>query len=228
MTKGIGKILFAAVLGFVSMYLLLTLELDVNNFSFMFLEITVICMAISILAITFSLFGYMKIKADAKKEVTGDEEDEREVLQYKRYGEISLAVNIAMYFSMGMIALVTITEQHYSFALIGLVLILLSTFLNIVNLELVKIIYPERDFPSVSDKHFAKKLLDMSDEGERHVMLEGIYRAFTSINSLLVIAVVALTAYSIISGVSQLFGIFTILLILVITNAQYMLSIRKK
>lgn len=228
MKKNIGRMLIGAVLGFVSMYLLLGMELDMKDFSFMSFEITIICMVVSLLAIIFSLFGYIKIKADAKKDVTGDEEDEREGRQYKRYADISLAVNIAMCFSMAMIALVTITDQHYAFILISLVLFVLTTFLSFVNLELVKIIYPDRDFPSVSDKQFAKKLLNMSDEGERHVMLEGIYRSFSSLNSLLVIAVLVLIGYSIISGVSQLFGIFTILLILVITNVQYMLSIRKK
>ena len=70
--------------------------------------------------------------------------------------------------------------------------------------------------------------MEMSDEGERHVMLQGIYKAFTSINSLLFFAVLALIGYSVISGVSQLFGIFSILLILMVINVQYMLNIRNK
>ena len=226
--KTIGRMFIGAVVGFVAMYLLLSLELNLESFSSMSIMMTVICMVVSLLAILFSLIGFIRIKKEAKKIVTGDEEDEREILQYKRYGDISLAVNIAMYVSMAMIALVTITNQHFSFILISLALILLSTFLNFASLGLIKTIYPDRDLPSVNDKQFAKKLLDMSDEGERHVMLEGLYRAYSSINLLLVIAVVALTTYSIISGISQLIGIFAIILILVITNTQYMLAIRKK
>ena len=228
MTKNIGRMLIGAVAGFVTMYLLLSLDLDIYNFPSISFEVTIICMGVSLLAIIFNLSGLIRLKRDAKKHVLGDEEDEREVLQYKRYSDMSLAGNIVIYFSLAMLALVAITDQHNTFIFISLALNMIGLSLNFVNLEFSKIIYPDRDFPSVNDKQFAKKLLEMSDEGERHVMLEGIFHAFTSVNTLLLIGVLILIGYSVVSGESQLFGILTILFILVITNAQYMLSIRKR
>ena len=227
MTKQIGKMLIGAVVGFVVMYILLNLKFNVYM-PFKSIKWMILFMVVSILLLIFSLFGYIKIKEEAKKQVSGDEEDERDKLQNKRYGDIVLAANVSMYFSLAMLALVATTVQHNAFVFISLALILVSLSLGFVYLELVKTINPNRDIPTVNDKQFAKKLLEMSDEGERHIMLQGMYRAFTSINPLLFFAVLALIAYSIISGVSQLFGIFTILLILVIINAQYMLTIRKK
>lgn len=227
MTKQIGKMLIGAVTGFVVMYVLLGFELDVN-ISFMPFEWMMMFMVVSILLLLFSVVGYTKIKAEAKKSVRGEEEDEREVRQSKRYGDITLATSIAMYLSLAMLALVAVTPQHNAFVFISLALVLISFSSNMIYSELAKMIYPHRNFPSVNDKHYAKKLMEMSDEGERYVMLQGMYKAFTSINLLLFFAVLALIGYSVISGVSQLFGIFSILFILIVINMQYILSIRNK
>ena len=51
---------------------------------------------------------------------TGDEEDELAELQNKRYGDGMLAANIAMYTSVGMLALVGITAQPNAFIFISL------------------------------------------------------------------------------------------------------------
>lgn len=227
MTKLIGKMLMGAVAGFVGAYMLLSLEFDVNM-SFMPFELTIIFMVISILLLIFSLFGYTKVKAEAKMRVTGDQEDERAVRQYKRYADIMLAAQMAVYFSLAMLALVAITDQPNAFVFSSLALILTSFSLSFIYSGLAKTVDPHRQFPSVDDKQYAKKLLEMSDEGERHVMLQGMYRAFTSVNSLLFFAVLALISYSVISGVSQLFSIFIIIIILVVINAQYQLTIRNK
>lgn len=234
MRKFAGKLLVGAlvgaVAGFVVMYLLDHYwNFDVK-FSSMSFEWMILFMAVSILSIGFNVFSYAKMKAEAKKHVTGDEEDERDALQYKRYCDMSLAANIGFYFSIAMLALVALTVQQNVLAwlIAAMILLFISITLNYLNIELAKIIYPERDFPSVNDKQYAKKLLAMSDEGERHVMLQGMYRAYASINVLLFWAVLALIAYSIISGVSQLFAIFLIILVLIIINAQYSITIRNK
>lgn len=70
--------------------------------------------------------------------------------------------------------------------------------------------------------------MTISDEGEHHIILNGLYGSFRSLNVLLLLAILFLIAYSVISGVSQLMAIFLIVFILVITNTQYMLTIRNK
>ncbi len=227
MIKTIGKMLAGAVAGFLIMYFLMGFQFNVN-IPFPSFELTIIIMVLSILLIIFSLFGYAKIKSEVKKQVSGDEEDERDVRLYKLYSDIMLAANLSLYFSTFMLALIAVTDQPNAFVFISLALILTSVSLNFVYSSLVHTVYPNRNLPSANDKQYAKKLLECSDEGERHIMLEGMYRAYTSLNALLFFAVLALIAYSIISGVSQLFGIFLIILILIITNTQYMLAIRNK
>lgn len=231
MKKSIGKVLAGAIIGaatgYVFMYILKNSQFEVNIPSLSF-EMTVVIMAISILLIIFSIYGFARIKSEFKRHVTGDEEDERDARLYKLYSDIMLAASIALYFSTFMLALIAVTDRHNAFIFISLALILISTSLNIIFTGQIKIFYPDRNLPSVNDKQYAQKLLVSSDEGERHVMFQGMYRAYTSLNALLFFAVLVLIAYSVISGVSQLFGVFMIILILVITNAQYMLTIRNK
>jgi hypothetical protein len=219
--------LTGAAIGFTLMYLLLNVQLEVK-FSNISTELTFIFMGISILLIIFSLFGYFKIKAEAKKHVTGEEEDERDALQYRIFSDITFATNTTMYLSILMLAIVAVTNQHNSFIFISLALTLINFALSMLYSELARSLNSDRNLPSINDKNYAKKLLEMSDEGERHVMLQGMYRAFTSINALLFFALLLLIAYSVITGVSQLFGIFLIVFILVITNLQYMLTVRNK
>lgn len=229
--KSIGKILVWAVVGFLSGYLFMFLLKDSPanlNISFMSFEMTIIFMTLSIALIIFSLYGFVKIKSEAKRHVTGDEEDERDAYLYKRYSDIMLAASIAMYFSILMLALVAVTDQHNAIIFISFALLLVSISLNILYSGLVSVIYPDRNLPSLNDKQYAKKLLEVSDEGERHVMLHGMYRAYSNLNALLLLSLFLFIGYSVISGVSQLFSIVIIVLILVITNTQYMLTIRNK
>src|SRR5690606_15958658 len=93
---------------------------------------------------------------------------------------------------------------------------------------LMKNMYPERDLPSITDKKYAEKLLNVSDDGEKHIMLGGLYKTHITMNSLLLGAIVLLLFYSIASDSSQLFSIFIIVGILAITNTQYQFSIRNK
>lgn len=231
MKKSIGKVLIGAVVGAVGgylfMYLLMNSQFDVN-ISSLSLELTIISMAISILLIGFSIWGYIKIRSEFKRPLEGDEEDERDMRLYKLYSDIMFGTNVSVYMSTFMLALTAVTEQHIAYVFISLVLVLISILLNIIYSGSANLIYPDRNLPSVNDKQYAKKLLEISDDGERHIMLEGMYRAYTSLNALLFFAVIALIAYSIISGISQLFAILIIILILIITNTQYFLTIRNK
>ncbi len=235
MTKAVGKIFLGAMVGAVFAYIVMYFSMNSSsglsiswgslNLPF---QMMILLLVISGSLTIFNAVTCVNIIKKSKIQVTGDEEDELAELQDKRYGDGMLAANIAMYTSIGLLALVSITDQPNTFIFISLGLALVSLSMMFITAELAKVIDPNREYPSVNDKQYAEKLMEMSDDGERHIMLQGLFKAFTSINMLLFFAVLALIAYSVISGVSQLAGIFLILLILIFTNAKYMLSIRKK
>ncbi|GLC90330.1 DUF3169 family protein [Lysinibacillus piscis] len=227
MKKHVGKMLLGAIAGFIVAYGVMHLKFDVNMPAMGF-EFTIIFMIITMILISFSLIGYMKVKGDAKKQLVGDAQDELETLQYKRSSDTMIASNTAIYFSTLMLAIVSLTDVPNIFIFISLGLVLVSIVLNTIYANLGKSLQPERNWPSVNDKDYAKKILAISDEGERHVILQGLYGAFASLNGLLLLAIFILIGYSAVSGVSQLLAIFIIVFILIITNTQYMLTIRNK
>lgn len=59
------------------------------------------------------------------------------------------------------------------------------------------------------------------------MMLQGLYKSFNSVNSLLMLGILLLLFYSLASGASQLFGITVIAVILLFTNIQYILSVKE-
>lgn len=73
-----------------------------------------------------------------------------------------------------------------------------------------------------------KNFLEVSDEGERHVMLIGFYKSYNLMNFVLFIAIVLSTFYSITTNHSQLFSIILIGIVLIIVNGKYCFSVRNK
>src|SRR5699024_217494 len=93
---------------------------------------------------------------------------------------------------------------------------------------LLPVMYPDRDLPSSTDSNFSDKLLQASDDGERHIMLEGLYKTFNTMNATLFVGLILLMMYSISTGNDQIFGMIVIAAVLIISNVKYVTSIRDK
>ncbi|MFD2657679.1 DUF3169 family protein [Gracilibacillus thailandensis] len=225
--KSFAKFFIGAVFGFFIMYAFLGLELEISMFDIAY-ELIWILGSISLILLVLALVGMLQIKRKASSPLEGEEEDDRDKWQYKKFNDVSLVGNISMIFSIVTLSIVIVTKQELLLTICALILVLISGASSFVSPYLMKVMYPERDLPEVSDKDYTKKLLASSDEGERHVMLEGLYYTFNSTNILLVGAMIILTVYSVSSEQSQLFAIFIIGLILITINTQYILQIRNK
>ena len=111
---------------------------------------------------------------------------------------------------------------------IGIVMTIASYPLSSYMMHLMKKAYPERDLPDISDTDYSKKLLEISDEGERHLMLEGLYKVYQFANEAFLFAIIGIALYSVVSGDSQLFSKIVISIILLIMNGMYAFSVRNK
>ena len=191
-------------------------------------EMTIVFIVISLLLAIASFIKLAQLKKQSAQQLSGDEEDLREEYLYKLYSDASLASNISQIIGIVAICTGAITEQSIVLIASSIVVMLLAIAANILGGTSIKHAYPHRDFPSLNDKHYTKKLLDMSDEGERHIMLQGFYSAFSMTNILLLVSLILLTLYSVTTDVSQLFSILIIALILIIVNTQYMLKVRNR
>lgn len=222
-----GKLLFGALIGFFGALAVLEAEIDFD-FGVYAYPGNIVIIAAAAALIVFSLYCYFTIRKIAKQDLSGDAEDAAEGKMYRQYSDANLSATLALLFGLAAICLAVLTDQPVWTAVTGVVLTFSSFVISFLLPGLMHKMYPERNLPSISDKDYAKKLLESSDDGEKHVMLGGLYKTYMTMNSLLLGAIILLLLYSMVTGTSQLFGIFVVVAILTVTNVQYLSSIRNK
>lgn len=168
-----------------------------------------------------------KINKLIRTEWTGDAEDEAEALLNRKFYDYSFCMNISAIIAILGFAM-AIIDYHLLLIVIGFIATIISTTLGSYMIKLMKRAYPERNLPDTSEKNYSQKLLDVSDEGEKHIMLQGMYKAYNFANGGFLFAIMGITLYSVATEDSQLFSIIIIAIILLITNVIYILSIRNK
>lgn len=222
------QMIIGALIGFLGAYGLL--GFDFENFLLpLSVELIVILYAITVLLVVYGIVTIMKMKKKAKLTLSGDEEDAREAWLYQKFSDVSLGNLVSMVTAILGFSVTIVTDKQLIFTNIGFILITMTVIISFfVQMALAKLIYPDRNLPSPADKDYTKKLLLVSDEGERHVMLEGLYHSFSTTNFLLMIAIFVLTFYSYGTGESQLISVFIIGIILIASNTQYFMKIRNR
>ncbi|SES17415.1 DUF3169 family protein [Psychrobacillus sp. OK032] len=224
--KTVIQLIFSGVVGFVVVTLML------NNFTVDFFEyadaivFTLLFIIFILLVISFIL--YLQVKKLHHTEADGDEEDEVDLLIYKKFADYSFFVQSSIVLSVLVLCTTVITSQSIFFTIIAIVTMILSYLFTIYMTNLIRLIYPERKIPKVTDSKYDEKLLEISDEGEKHVMFIGFYKSYHLMNVALFIAIVLATLYSISTDHSQLFSIIAMSIVLIIVNGKYCFTIRNK
>ena len=217
--------LISAVVGFFAMYTVLSMR-DKGDISWPTTEIIIIALIISFISLLITVVGTLQITASTKKKVEGDEEDEYEKWVYKKYSDTTLASIISSTLSLFTASVGIISNVHVTLMILPFVLIVFNFALQPFTYNALCKVYSYRAFPAWTDKKYAEKILALTDEGERHVMFEGLQKAYSSINVLLPLAIILLMFYSSFSGQSQFFSILILTIILIYVNTRYILAIR--
>ena len=182
--------------------------------------------AISLLLLIMAFVVYRQVDHLNKQSFTGDEEDEVEALKYKKFCDYNILSHISMVTSLLGLGLIVLTTASTLLAFSGVALIFLALMFQLFVSVLLQKVYPDRDLPNVSESNYAEKLLAVSDDGERFVMLQGLYKSFNLFNLLIIFAIIGAIIYSLYSDHSQIFSIVLMCLVLLLTNMRYYLSIR--
>jgi len=224
--KTVIKVLICAVIGFVVATLML------NNFTLDFMKYADV-IVITLLVTIFTLLGvslilFRQIKKLHDTELTGDEEDEVDLVMYKKFTDYTFYVQSGLVLSVLVLCTSVIASQSIFFTIISIVTIMLSYMFTLYMTSLIQLIYPERNIPNFSEPNYDEKLLEISDEGEKHVMLVGFYKSFNLMSVALLIAIILATFYSISTDQSQLFSIVVMSLVLIIVHGKYCITIRNK
>lgn len=225
--KTVYKMLLGALLGFLGAYCLLAAEFEMTLLDIAF-EATLVISGLTILLIIYCFSGISRMKKRVSLSVSGDEEDELEVKQYRTFTDLTLANTVSTIFSIVAIGIAIVTEQPLWLILVNAALFIVTVICSYISISVLKLVYPNRNLPSPSDKDYSKKLLAISDEGEKHVMLGGLFHTYQMMNILLTSTMFILIVYSLGANHSQLFSIMVIGLVLIILNANYVLKIRNR
>ncbi|WP_164667305.1 DUF3169 family protein [Virgibacillus doumboii] len=188
--------------------------------------ITVISLiAISIILTAMSIFRFQKIKSLNTQNFNGDEEDEVEDKKYRMFADYSLYANSSFVFSILALSSRLITNQNLFMTIASIISIIITFFLIRYMANLMKQMYPEHNMPSSSDPDH---VLDLADDGEKHVILDGLYKSQGLLNFSLITAIILSTIYSIGQENPQTFSIILMAIVLLVVNGKYLLVVRNK
>jgi len=216
--------MIGGIIGFFVVYALLTFS--ENHFAG---EITVISLiAITIALITMSIFRFQKIKSLHAENFSGDVEDEVEDRKYKMFADYSLYTNSSFVLSILALSLSLIITEYLIMTIASISLLIITLFLIYYMGRLMQHVYPERHIPSISDSNYSKTVLDSADDGEKHVILDGLYKSQSLLNISLITAIVLSTIYSVIKEDPQTFSIILMAVVLILVNGKYLLVVRNK
>ncbi|ABV64295.1 DUF3169 family protein [Bacillus pumilus] len=225
--KTVYKMLLGALLGFLGAYCLLAAEFEMTLLDVSF-EATLVISGLTIVLIVYCFSGISRMKKRVSFSVSGDEEDELEAKQYRTFTDSTLANTVSTILSIIAIGMAIVTELPIWLILVNVALFIITIISSYVALSVLKLVYPNRNLPSPTDKDYNKKLLAISDEGEKHVMLGGLFHTYQMMNILLTGAMFILIVYSLGANHSQLFSIIVIGVVLILLNANYMFRIRNR
>lgn len=214
--------------GFIIGMFVLNFERIIGSLSAFTPALCITGLAVAVIFAVLGITGYFQLKKRASDRDENTDEDVLDQYMYKKYADISLYIQTGLVLSILVMGIAIIQQTEvWIFTAAGITMLATLVFLFMLP-TLLPVMYPERDLPASTDSNFADKLLKASDEGERHVMLEGLYKTFNTVNASLFIGLILLMLYSISTGDNQIFGMVVIAAILVISNVKYVLSIRNK
>lgn len=219
--KSIMKFFFSGLVGFFVVYGLMNFsEINLSG------EITVISLiAISIILMFVSMLRFLKIKSLNRQNLNGDEEDEIEDRKYKMFTDYSLCTNSSFFLFILALSLSFILTNHLILTIAPIIGLIITSYLIHRQMYLMQQVSQDREFPLDSGP---KSILDLADDGEKHVILDGLFKSQILLNFSLITAIALSTIYSVSQGGSQTFSIILMALILLAVNSKYMFVVRNR
>lgn len=226
--KQMIQFIVGGVVGFGGAYAALYFR-DMNKSEYIFIFIA---LAIIIGLLLLSIKMYKDVKTLHGTTFTGDAEDEADEIKYKKTSDYAMYTNIAMVLALITVAVAIIQKTSFIFIGASAVMFIISWIAVSFNNKMSKYLYPDRTFPkaesAASGDEYLNQMLDVADEGEKFVILQGLYKSNYWMNALLILGIALTTTYSALQESSQLFAIIVMGVILAVGNIKYQQAIRNK
>jgi ABC-type multidrug transport system fused ATPase/permease subunit len=183
---------------------------------------------IAIILIFVSVYLHRQLNTVSKDYTKYMDMDSYDIYRYNKFNDLQVVDVLMIVLSIISVSIFIILESNFLLFLLAAAVFLVALWLSFTHIGLVRSLYPERNLPKPGDRKYAEKLLAASDEGERHVMLNGLYKTYQLIQSGLMFGIVLLIFYSVLTGESQIFAIIVIGVLLIVAHLKYSMEIRER
>jgi hypothetical protein len=180
--------------------------------------------SLAAIALVIHLYFYGQLKRSMTQ--SNLDEDALDRYQYRTFADARLAGVVALV--MGLLALGITLPHHVGWGMLFFVIVVLAIISETLLSQLVTALYPERHLPNVGDENYQEKLLAASDEGERHVMLTGMYKTYQTTSIALTLGMTFLMIYALLTDQPQTIGLIVLAIVMLVMHGQYIWIIRQK
>jgi hypothetical protein len=179
--------------------------------------------------IAASVYGLMTHIMGEKK-VSFEEEDDRQLfVEQKTYNTlIFIQIALSISFVTFIAAFMLVRDTYPKVALYSILLFIASIIGWALITYLIRYSNPQFQFPDPNSPTYQQELFNSFDDGEKYLMLKGLYKLYYWILGLLVLLSFGLMFYSIFTGQSQLVAIIGIGGILLFIQTYYAFSLKPK
>ena len=229
--KSFLKIVLALGIGFLVGFLIIELlygNVTALDFSNLYFWLSILLLLLSVGLIIFVCLTSNILLKKNKQQAKNLNEDDLDRFKYNTFNQLTAASTTALVMSLVALAIQILNAEIMWLIITSGVIFIITVILSIFVGGIINSLYPERNLPNPSDKDYADKLFEASDDGEIHVMAKGLYRSTQLTMTLLFISMVAMILYSIITEDSQVFSIIIIGLIMIINQVKYAKEIKER
>ncbi|MCY8234714.1 hypothetical protein [Priestia endophytica] len=182
-------------------------------------------LALNVIFIVVVIFQFIKMKNLLVVSLDEEQEDEIEVKKYRLFADMTVCSNVSITLSILALGLgfIWFRDSNPWLALNAFFLIIGSVTAAGLAFSSGKKVYPEREFPSNSED-----MLDVMDDGEKFVVLEGLHKAYQLLIPFLYMCIMASVFYTAVSGHSQIFSIVLMTILLIAVQMTYGIVVRNR
>lgn len=182
-------------------------------------------LALNVVLIVVVIFQFIKMKNLPVCSLSEEEEDEIEAKKYRLFADMTVCSNVSITLSILALGLgfIWFRDSNPELTLNAFFLIIGSVAAAGLAFSSGKKVYLGREFPSNSED-----MLDVLDDGEKFVVLEGLHKAYQLLIPFLYMCIMASVFYTAVSGHSKIFSIVLMTIILIAVQMTYGIVVRNR
>lgn len=202
----------------------------ITNIQYQLLEANLLLISnlVIILFLILAQLNVYKAERGSLKKVSMEIEDIHQVkLERIAYNAITY-IQIASTLSLisGFVGFILLRNTHPGIVLWSFILLGISFVSLFPREKIVRITNPNFKFPDPQSKNYEQEYFNQFDDGEKFVILKGLYKLHRTVIWGLILLASALMYYSVFTDNSQVVGIIGIGILLLLIQVTYTMSIK--